>query len=452
MLHGPCGAKAKHAPCNNEGKCSKHFPKKFLAETIINEDGYPVYRRRDNKITPIKGKFTYNNKHVVPHNRYLLLKYHAHINFEWCNRSKVIKYLFKYLNKGPDRVTISIQENVKASANGASDQIMVVDEIKNYLNCRFLSPCEAVWRLFLFDINYAYPTVMQLNYHLPEQNAITLRDSKELPALLERECISITIGARSFTELKMVNKINYATFKAACFAYGLLNDDKEWTHAITEASFWAMAPQLRELFVTILLFYFNDLPQPNPKLLTNLDNRLLREALALNANKSIASLLLPAGRTTHSRFVIPLKLMENSTCGIKQNTHLAKLMQHVRLITWEEAPMTQRYAFEALDKTNDGIAGRGLSIVLPVIPNAKRPEVIQACLNQSELWKYCKVFTLTRRMRVNEYACNGEIDNRKQDFNRWVIAVGDGKLPAKKKESEDEPTWIEILEEFLIKS
>nr|GFC80719.1 hypothetical protein [Tanacetum cinerariifolium] len=54
-------------------------------------------------------------------------------------------------------------------------------------------------------------------------------------------------------------------------------------------------------------------------------------------------------------------------------------------------------------------------------------------------------------MRVNEYACNGEIDNRKQDFNRWVLAVGDGKLPAK-KESKDEPTWIEIPKEFLIKS
>ncbi|GKC08110.1 reverse transcriptase domain-containing protein [Tanacetum coccineum] len=41
----------------------------------------------------------------------------------------------------------------------------------------------------------------------------------------------------------------------------------------------------------------------------------------------IASLLLPAGRTAHSRFVIPLELMENSTCGIKQNTQLAELMQ-----------------------------------------------------------------------------------------------------------------------------
>ncbi|GJW74534.1 ATP-dependent DNA helicase PIF1-like protein [Tanacetum coccineum] len=113
------------------------------------------------------------------------------------------------------------------------------------------------------------------------------------------------------------------------------------------------------------------------------------------ASSGIASLLLPAGRTTHSRFVIPLELMENSTCGIKQNTHLAELMQHVRLIIWDEAPMTQRYAFEALDKTLQDILGYknpgkrnrifgGMTVllggdfrqILPVIPNAKRPEIV----------------------------------------------------------------------------
>ncbi|GKC10497.1 hypothetical protein Tco_1007279 [Tanacetum coccineum] len=255
------------------------------------------------------------------------------------------KYLFKYLNKGPDRATIAIQDNVRVVAKGASKEVMEVDEIKNYLNCRFLAPCEAVWRLFLFDINYAYPIVMQLNYHVPEQNEITLGDSVDLPALLERKGISITMftewivystpasgeryflrmllnvvrGARSFTELEMVNKINYAIFKAACFAYGLLNDDKEWTYAIAEARFWAMVPQMRDLFLQFCCFViyhelnlsdeqvrnyclveiqdllnthgksltdFKDLPQPNPKLLTNLDNRLLREALAFDAKKS----------------------------------------------------------------------------------------------------------------------------------------------------------------------
>ncbi|GJX00670.1 ATP-dependent DNA helicase PIF1-like protein [Tanacetum coccineum] len=85
--------------------------------------------------------------------------------------------------------------------------------------------------------------------------------------------------------------------------------------------------------------------------------RTERKIVLAVASSGIAALLLPGGRTTHSRFVIPLKLLENNTCGIKQNTHLAELMQEVKLIIWDEAPMTQKYAFKALDKTLRDILG-----------------------------------------------------------------------------------------------
>ncbi|GJS15443.1 RNA-directed DNA polymerase, eukaryota [Tanacetum coccineum] len=161
------------------------------------------------------------------------------------------------------------------------------------------------------------------------------------------------------------------------------------------------------------------------------------------ASSGIASLLLPAGRTAHNRFVIPLDLMENSTCGIKQNTQLAELMQKVQLIIWDEAPMTQRYAFEALDITLRDILG---------FKDSERRQQIFGGMNVSELWRYCKFFTLTRSMRVNEYSPNGEIDTSKQEFNQWVLAVDNGTLPSKVKEGEDEPTCIDILEKFLIKT
>ena len=162
--------------------------------------------------------------------------------------------------------------------------------------------------------------------------------------------------------------------------------------------------------------------------------------------------------------------MENSTCGIKQNTHLAELMKQVTMIIWDEAPMTQRYAFEALDKTLRDILGYsnvenrermfgGMTMllggdfrqILPVIPKAKRQEVISSCINRSKLWAKCQVFKLTRSMRVNEYDNHGTIDTDKQKFNRWVLDVGDGKVPAKMKECEDEPTWIKVPHKFLIK-
>ncbi|GJX38416.1 DNA helicase PIF1, ATP-dependent, partial [Tanacetum coccineum] len=49
MLHGPCGKDARYAACTTDGKCSKHFLKPFLAEMFLDEEGYPHYRRRDNK-------------------------------------------------------------------------------------------------------------------------------------------------------------------------------------------------------------------------------------------------------------------------------------------------------------------------------------------------------------------------------------------------------------------
>ena len=412
MLHGPCGTQTNNATCTVEGKCMKHYPKLFYAETTIDDDGYPVYRRRNSGVSAIKGKYTYDNSYVVPHNRYLLLKYEAHINVEWCNRSRAIKYLFKYLNKGPDRATIVIQDNVTLQAG--KETIVAVDEIKNYLDCRFLGPCEAVWRINRFDINHCYPSVMKLIFHLPEQQTITLRDSQNLPELLGRESIKYTMftdwfelnkrdpnargltyaqiptryvwhdqtkiwkerkqrscighiiychpasgeryylrmllnvvkGVESFTEIRTYNDTVYATFKEACSARGLISDDKEWTQAILEASFWATGTQLRNLFVTILLFCelnsprrlwdqtweaisedilykkrkqfmypalelteeqtqnyclvklqellhkngkslsdFADLPQPNASLLTNLDNRLIREELSYDMKK-----------------------------------------------------------------------------------------------------------------------------------------------------------------------
>lgn len=48
MIHGPCGSQNTSSPCMNKNKCTKFFPKKFTDETVIDSEGYPVYRRRDN--------------------------------------------------------------------------------------------------------------------------------------------------------------------------------------------------------------------------------------------------------------------------------------------------------------------------------------------------------------------------------------------------------------------
>lgn len=60
-------------------------------------------------------------------------------------------------------------------------------------------------------------------------------------------------GSTSFESIRTVNGVTYPTFKAACYALGLLDDDKEWIDCLTEAAIWATGNELRHLFVTILI-------------------------------------------------------------------------------------------------------------------------------------------------------------------------------------------------------
>lgn len=64
---------------------------------------------------------------MIPHNTYLLCKYHAHINVESCESVRAIKYIHKYIYKGFDRATAEVAE---------------VDKITQYLNGRYIGPAE----------------------------------------------------------------------------------------------------------------------------------------------------------------------------------------------------------------------------------------------------------------------------------------------------------------------
>lgn len=48
MRHGPCESGNRSTPCMKDGKCSKYFPKDFQTDTIVDQDGFPIYRRRNN--------------------------------------------------------------------------------------------------------------------------------------------------------------------------------------------------------------------------------------------------------------------------------------------------------------------------------------------------------------------------------------------------------------------
>ena len=104
MIHGPCGTLNPESPCMIDGKCSKRYQREFATTTTTSKHGYPVYRRRDNGRTIKKGKFIIDNRWVVPYNPYLCQKYDCHINVEICSSIRSVKYLYKYVYKGHDRI------------------------------------------------------------------------------------------------------------------------------------------------------------------------------------------------------------------------------------------------------------------------------------------------------------------------------------------------------------
>ncbi|CAH9120016.1 unnamed protein product, partial [Cuscuta epithymum] len=659
MMHGPCGRSVKSAPCMVDGKCTKHFPKEWCAETTVDDDGFPIYMRRHNDRRISKNKVDLDNRFVVPHNRYLLLKYGAHMNVEWCNQSKSIKYLFKYINKGRDRVTAGFFQSV----DGETKQ-NPVDEIQMYYDCRYISACEAAWRIFGFEIQYKNPPVERLSFHLPEEQSVVFHDGEPLDLVVKTYSVKHSMftawmeankkypdaklltyaefpqkfvwkqktrewaprkqafaigriyyvhpgtgesyyircllnhirGATCHADLRTLNGITYASFRDACYALGLLEDDKEFIDAFKEASQFSSAYGLRILFVILLwtdsmarpeyvwencwLFMADDIqynrrrilqhpelvltddqlqsftlqeierllqsrgkslhdypPMPTVVLdsLLSSNDRLIYEemrydriALAeehstllecltdeqervyesvmqsinkavgriffiygyggsgktflwktlsaairskgeivLNvASSGIASLLLPGGRTAHSRFGIPISLNEDSTCNIKQGSPLAKLIVRCKLIIWDEAPMLHKFCFEALDRSmrdimqfhtpNSGslpyggktiVFGGDFRQVLPVIPHGSRQDVVNATINSSYLWSKCTVMRLTKNMRL-QHMTNLEESYALKVFSNWIAGIGDGIAG----ESNDCHADISIPEDLLIRT
>ena len=50
------------------------------------------------------------------------------------------------------------------------------DEIKTFLNCRYISAPEAVWRLFKFRMHDHSHTIVRLALHLPQQQSVVFRE------------------------------------------------------------------------------------------------------------------------------------------------------------------------------------------------------------------------------------------------------------------------------------
>ena len=624
MVHGPCGLLAPTSPCmqtqsGTTGICSKHYPKEFQEETMVQDDGYPIYRRRNDGIEisiPRRGAGTsdsiaLDNRWIVPYNPYLSWRYKLHINVEVCASIQSIKYIHKYIYKGSDRTTAQLRSEG--------------NEVQRHLHGRYVGPTKAVWRLFEFGMHEEYPAVMHLAIHLSGEQPVCFTDietaedlrnrmksacstlmahfqyhtllsdghpylyqdfpthytyniSKRVWALRKsgvligriyhynpmtgekyylRMLLTVVRGAESYQSLRTVQSVVHPTFKAACIAYGLLEDDEEWGRCFEEAAQFSSGKSMRTLVVIALLFgevtnllnlwerfctsicyyltyalehnealrvpdslhdadfddglylisliladsgkilqdfelpnYVNDWSRTagNELIATELNydqieqiaehdvslaqlNEGQRNAYStilhsitngsqslhfvqgpvgtgktflykvlcnyLQSNGKIvlcvafsgtAALLLPGGRTSHSRFKIPIVINESSTCTIARNILLAELSRETALIIWDEVPMQHKYCFEAVNRTVNDICGTtgnclfcnipmdlggDFAQILPVVRRGNHDATVEACLQRSFLWSRFTVLSLHENIRVREGDSN-------QEFANWL--------------------------------
>ncbi|GBN52918.1 hypothetical protein AVEN_68115-1 [Araneus ventricosus] len=103
----------------------------------------------------------------------LLKTFNAHINVEVCASVKSVKYLYKYVYKGHDAASVKIQKE------GALDH----NEILSFVEGRYVSTPEAVWRLNEFNLSHKSHTVVRLAVHLPQQQPIVYQDGQEAQAI-----------------------------------------------------------------------------------------------------------------------------------------------------------------------------------------------------------------------------------------------------------------------------
>ncbi|XP_074298809.1 uncharacterized protein LOC141629753 [Silene latifolia] len=168
------------------------------------------------------------------------------------------------------------------------------------------------------------------------------------------------------------------------------------------------------------------------------------EIVVAVASSGIATTLIPGCVTAHSRLSIPVNVNKDSTCSrIKPGSDLTELLIRAKLIILDEAPMTHKHSFEAVDKSlkdvmcvvnerNVELPFGGKVVVfrgdfrqtLPVVSRGSRADVVRASLCSSNLWRSCKVLRLTKNMRLQGGRTSDNVDDIRK-FSEWILEIGD---------------------------
>lgn len=98
----------------------------------------------------------------------MLKIFKAHINVEWCKSVASIKYILKYITKGPDYASFKLvyekTENDEISEKNENKTIF--DEVSNYTTGRYINSNKAAWKIFGIETHKRFPPIQHLDVHL----------------------------------------------------------------------------------------------------------------------------------------------------------------------------------------------------------------------------------------------------------------------------------------------
>ena len=228
-VHEPCGNHVfgghKKSCMNSKKECKSRFPKEKCNKTNKNVDGFTDYRRRgpgkncpgptvekwynggkDSSGKTIKSKFTIDNSWIVAYNPSLLMKYHCHLNVEYCGAVSAIKYLYKYMFKGTDRGCVEVKED---------------DEIAMHKFGRLMSANEGHYRIACFKLHDLQPRIERLSYFIPSKKNITF--NVELSAIENKKVIEKEYEDQKMIQWFRLNQREKEAFKK----WDKIKQDKE---------------------------------------------------------------------------------------------------------------------------------------------------------------------------------------------------------------------------------
>jgi len=142
--------------------------------------------------------------------------------------------------------------------------------------------------------------------------------------------------------------------------------------------------------------------------------------------------------TAHGLFKFPVveendkETNEEIKCRVKEYPERLELLQHIKLIVWDEFPSNHREVFESVYKSLDYFKNKIIICmgdfrqIAPVVPGGNRDDIVNASIKASPHWtRFTKLF-LTKNMRLDQQNMNpSEIEEQKR-YGELILAIGEG--------------------------